>query len=209
MPIVYALAILLVSITVLLGLPQALDVAQTQIVAKGLPNNTVYAQNDRPQVAGTKRVNLTPQSLGLEAPVISATAALVKDLDADFLLFVKDPNKRVPIASTTKIMTALVAANYYQADDSLTVPKSALVEGSNMGLEEGEKLTFRSLLYGLLLNSGNDAAYTLAKNYPGGVSTFVQEMNQQSLKLGLTAPAIFPQLLTWLKYLPSPPKIQL
>lgn len=203
MPIVYALAILLASIAALLGLPQALNVAQTQIIDRSLPNNTVYAQNEpslhskersfgflfkdneNPQVAGAQKVNLTPQNLGLQPPIISATAVLIKDLDGDFLLYIKDPNKRVPIASTTKIMTALVAVNYYQLDNVLTVPDSALVEGSTMGLEAGEQLTFRSLLYGLLLNSGNDAAFTLAANYPGGVPSFIQEMNQQAIELGL------------------------
>lgn len=184
MPVVYALTVLLLSITLLLGLPKAVDLAQTKVSASNIPNNKIIESNNLGQVAGIEKA-IIPKNIGLPAPTVSATAVLVKDLDLDFLFFVKDPDKRVPIASTTKIMTAMIALDYYKPDDILIVPKSALKEGSTMELQEGEKLSVRSLLYGLLLNSGNDAAYTLAANYPGGVPAFVQAMNSKANNLGL------------------------
>ena len=82
-------------------------------------------------------------------------------------------------------MTAVVASDYFQQSQILTVTDASLVGGSNMGLKAGEQLTFRSLLYGMLLNSGNDAAYTIAANFPGGVNAFVNAMNQKAKSLGL------------------------
>lgn len=177
-PILYAASFVLFSVVLLLGLPHALSFTQTKISAQNIPSNQVI-------VTGVQKINPHPQSLGLPVPELSATATLIEDLNSNTILFVKDPNKRVPIASTTKIMTALIASQYFQTTDILTVPSSALVAGSTMGLKTGEKLTVRSLLYGLLLNSGNDAAYTLAANYPGEVEGFIKAMNDKVLQLGL------------------------
>ncbi|MBI4037171.1 D-alanyl-D-alanine carboxypeptidase [Candidatus Daviesbacteria bacterium] len=185
-PILYASGFLLLSIALLLGLPHALNFTQTKIAAQNIPSNQVLTiSGNQSVVAGVQKTNPHPQSLGLSVPELSATSALIEDLNSNTILFVKDPNKRVPIASTTKIMTALVASQYFQTTDILTVPSDALVSGSTMGLKAGEKLTVRSLLYGLLLNSGNDAAYTLAMSYPGGVEGFVKAMNDKIAQLGL------------------------
>jgi D-alanyl-D-alanine carboxypeptidase len=82
-------------------------------------------------------------------------------------------------------MTALVAEDLYQTADLLPVPPKAMVGGSGMGLVAGEKLTYRGLLYGMLLDSGNDAAYSLAEDSPGGFGAFVAKMNQKVQNLGL------------------------
>ncbi len=119
-------------------------------------------------------------------PKIYSKSAVVIDLDSNKILFDKGGSQRLSPASTTKIMTALVSKDYFKAGDVLTVSKESLVGGSTMGLNIGEQMSYRSLLYGMLLNSGNDAAYTIAVNYPGGLGGFVGKMNEKVSELGLT-----------------------
>lgn len=185
MPILYAVIVLLLSVNVILGLPRAVGLVQVKTSAVNIPNNHV-AERVVPEVAGVQKTTPPPKNLGVLPPLLSATSALALDLDSGFLFFVKDPDKRVPIASTTKLMTALVAVDYFQSTQVLSVPDTSLVSGSTMGLKSGEELTFRSLLYGMLLNSGNDAAYVIAANFPGGVIAFVEVMNTRAKALGLS-----------------------
>lgn len=93
---------------------------------------------------------------------------------------------RLPIASTTKAMTALVVIENCKMDDVVTVPKAAVgIEGSSIYLAEGEKLTVKELLYGLMLRSGNDAATALAIYAGGSVEGFAAMMNKKAESLGL------------------------
>ncbi len=117
-------------------------------------------------------------------PYISAQGAIVIDRDSQVPLVQKNPKLRFSPASTTKIMTALVALEYFRPNDILTV-HSGKVEGSVLGLEAGEKLTFENLLYAMMLPSANDATLAIAQNYPGGEATFVSKMNQKAIDLGL------------------------
>lgn len=117
-------------------------------------------------------------------PKVSARSVLVIDKSSGAILFSKNPNLRFSPASATKIMTALVALDYYKPEDILTV-EEIKVPPANMGLIPGERISAINLLYGLLLNSGNDAALTLAKNYPQGIETFVGEMNKVAQRLNL------------------------
>lgn len=137
------------------------------------------------QVAGVQKYNIPPVGKNIPMPSFSARAVLIKDLETGTVLFQKDANISYPIASVTKIMTAIIANEYFQHADVLTVNRSANIPGSRVGLTSGESLTFLSLLYGMLLNSGNDAAFALAENYPGGVLSFVSAMNKKALELGL------------------------
>ncbi len=82
-------------------------------------------------------------------------------------------------------MTALVASDYFKQNSVLTVSSSAYIPGSRVGLINGEDLSFRSMLYGMLLNSGNDAAFAIAENYPGGVLGFVSAMNKKAAEMNL------------------------
>lgn len=120
-------------------------------------------------------------------PDISAKAVVIMDGDSKVLLFSKNPNLLFSMASTTKIMTALVALDYYKMDDVLMI-KTENVEGVNVGFKKGEKLNFADILYAMLLPSGNDAALVLAQNYPGGEKAFVEKMNEKAriLHLGST-----------------------
>lgn len=118
-------------------------------------------------------------------PDISAKAIIIMDKDSKTVLYSKNPNLLFSMASTTKIMTALIALDYYKANDILTVKKEK-VEGVNVGFTIGEKLFFKDILYAMLLPSGNDAALTIAQNYPGGEKAFVEKMNEKARSLHLT-----------------------
>ncbi len=138
------------------------------------------------EVAGVeKKPSITVESGNLTSPKLDALSVLAEDLTTGQILYQKDIHKRLLPASTTKLMTALVAMDYFKLSDILTVTQDALVGGSEMGLALGEKLSFRSLLYGMMLNSGNDAAFAIASNYPGGTDNFVAAMNEKAKALGL------------------------
>ncbi len=117
-------------------------------------------------------------------PNISARGAIIMDTDSKVVLYEKNSNLRFSTASTAKIMTALTALSHFDLNNVLTV-KTATDEGALIGLDVGERLSFESLLYALLLPSGNDAALTIAQNYKGGQEEFVLEMNNNAQKFHL------------------------
>ena len=120
------------------------------------------------------------------AGAVSARAAVVIDADTGETLFEQNADSRLPMASTTKIMTALVALGEGDLDRVYTVkPEYAAVEGSSMYLKAGETLSLRDTLYGLMLASGNDAAVAIAGEC-GGMNAFVSKMNAKAAELGLT-----------------------
>ena len=101
-------------------------------------------------------------------------------------LYEKNANERSLIASTTKIMTALIVCEQCNVLDRMRIPKEAVgIEGSSMYLQEGEILTLQELLYGLMLSSGNDAAVALAIYCGGTVEGFAELMNDKARNLGL------------------------
>jgi len=102
------------------------------------------------------------------------------------VLYEKDADSRSLIASTTKIMTALVVAEQCNVLDRVRIPKEAVgIEGSSLYLREGEILTVQELLYGLMLHSGNDAAVALAIYCGGTVEGFAELMNDKARQLGM------------------------
>ena len=117
-------------------------------------------------------------------PIISAQAALAIDLDSGTALYEKNPDAGLLPASTTKIVTALVAMDYYNDGDVLVVNGTS-VDGRKMGLNKGERISAESLLKGLLIYSANDAAEVLAENYEGGREAFINAMNEKSKELSL------------------------
>ena len=118
---------------------------------------------------------------------VSAQKAIVLDSASGRVLYGKLQNERSLIASTTKIMTALVVCQQCNVLDRFRIPKEAVgIEGSSMYLKEGEILTIQELLYGLMLQSGNDAAVALAIYCGGTVEGFVQMMNDKAALLGLS-----------------------
>ena len=121
------------------------------------------------------------------AQAISAKSAVLMDCTTERLLYAKNPDTRSLIASTTKIMTAILVCEQCNVLDRMRVPAEAVgIEGSSMYLREGEILTIQDLLYGLMLHSGNDAAVALALYCGGTVEGFVQMMNDKARTLRLT-----------------------
>lgn len=120
-------------------------------------------------------------------PDVSAKSAVLIEQKSGKVLFVKDADERRPMASTTKIMTALtVLRNEKNLDRKVKIPLQAIkTEGSSMYLQEGEEMTIRDLLYGMLLVSGNDAANALAITVGGSMDKFLNEMNEEAARLKL------------------------
>ncbi len=122
---------------------------------------------------------------GSNFPQLSAQGVLAVDLDSGVTLYEKNSETPLLPASTTKIVTALVALDAYQLDQILTVPKNLKIDGQKMGLFAGEEMKVKDLLYGLLVYSANDAAETLASDYPGGYEAFVSAMNTKAQNLNM------------------------
>lgn len=120
-----------------------------------------------------------------EFPVISAQAVTAIDLATGTSLYQKNPDVKLLPASTTKMVTALVALDVYPLDSVLKAG-SLKVDGQKMGLYTEEEMKVEDLLYGLLVYSANDAALVLAQNYPGGYPAFVDAMNKKAESMGLT-----------------------
>ena len=117
---------------------------------------------------------------------ISAESAILMDFHSGTSLYEHNADKRMGMASTTKLMTALTVVSLTDTDKTVTVPKEAVgIEGSSLYLFEGEKMTVEQLLYGLLLSSANDAAVALAIFCSGSVEAFAREMNALGTGLGL------------------------
>ena len=124
--------------------------------------------------------------MAVPVSAVSAEKALVLDGVTGRVLFEKNADSRSLIASTTKIMTALVVCEQCNVLDRMRIPKEAVgIEGSSMYLVEGEVLTVQELLYGLMLRSGNDAATALAIYCGGTVEGFAELMNDKARNLGL------------------------
>lgn len=116
---------------------------------------------------------------------LTATGVFVMDLNSGVVLYDKNPHKRLKPASLTKIMTSLVALDYYKDDSVLKVINAQRSLGNTIDLLKGDQLLASDVILGLLISSGNDAAVTLAENYPGGYKAFVEKMNAKTLELGL------------------------
>ena len=124
-------------------------------------------------------------------PAIGAAEALLADMDSGQSMYAKAPDVRRPIASLTKVMTALIVLERRALEDVVTVSPDAVFTGddygssSTLGLRAGERLTVRDLLYALLLQSSNDAAEALAIDVSGSVDAFTSLMNERAATLGM------------------------
>ena len=120
-----------------------------------------------------------------KAPDINARSAIVIDFDSGRVLYEKNAYQKRPMASTTKIMTAIIALEYGNLDDVVTVSKNAAsIWGSTIKLTSGEQLTLKELMYGLLMCSGNDAAIAIAEHIGGSVESFLIMMNNKAKDIG-------------------------
>lgn len=121
------------------------------------------------------------------APEVSAVSAIVIEAQTGTVLWQKNAAERRAMASTTKIMTAILTIEAGDLDREFTVdPYAIMVEGTSMGLREGDRVSRRDLLYGILLPSGNDAANAAAVSVAGSTASFAELMNKKAQELGLT-----------------------
>ncbi len=118
-------------------------------------------------------------------PQIDAAGAVLMDAATNKVLYARTAHERLPMASTTKIMTAILAIEYGDLEAAVAVPKEAYgTEGSSMYLRLNEEISLRDLLYGLMLLSGNDAAVTIAVHIGGSVAGFAEMMNKKAAAIG-------------------------
>lgn len=110
----------------------------------------------------------------------------VIDRTSNTILFEKNSNETVPMASTTKIMTCIIALESSNLNEIVTISKNASsIHGSTLGLKEGMKVSMNSLIYGLMLRSGNDCAIAIAEHISGSVENFCTKMNEKAVSLNL------------------------
>ncbi|MBP3571861.1 MAG: D-alanyl-D-alanine carboxypeptidase [Clostridia bacterium] len=140
-----------------------------------------------PDQSGAVVVPAGDASLPVAFTGVNARAAVLLEAGSGEVIFGQNENARLPMASTTKIMTALVALEALPLDTSVKITAESVgVEGSSVYLAEGEVLTLEQLLYALLLESANDAASAIAVAVSGSVEAFAERMNRKATELGLT-----------------------
>src|SRR4030042_6721410 len=171
-------------ITSILNLYAALTIGSTDVM---------YFQND-PEARAFKKyesqVTYSVPPIKNEiavSPVVDGESGIIVDFESGKILYEKNSNKRMQIASITKLMTAIIALEEGNLDEIITISEEAAAqEGSKIWLLSGEQITLRNLLYAVLVHSGNDAAYAIAEHLGNGdVKIFVEKMNQKARDLGL------------------------
>ncbi|WP_139904296.1 D-alanyl-D-alanine carboxypeptidase family protein [Clostridium thermarum] len=131
-------------------------------------------------------VNVNAEPENVKPPYIEARNAIAIDAKTNRVLYEKNAHILTPMASTTKIVTALVALKYGDLNKKVTISaKAANIRGSVVGYKKGEEISLRELIYGLMLRSGNDAAIAIAEGISGSVEQFVQLMNEYATEIGL------------------------
>jgi serine-type D-Ala-D-Ala carboxypeptidase (penicillin-binding protein 5/6) len=126
------------------------------------------------------KINSVPSLRYPYYPFVTAQGVYIADLPSFTPVMELNAKEKFLPASTSKIITALVAFDIYKPDDVITV-HNPIQEGQVMGLQDGEKITMENLLYGILIHSGNDAAYAVAENY--GFDKFIDLMNKKAASL--------------------------
>jgi serine-type D-Ala-D-Ala carboxypeptidase (penicillin-binding protein 5/6) len=179
-----------VVLTSVLLLLLASGAARAQIPAPQPPPPTPVIQPGGQASLSPFPSTLRTPSTSTEVPEIHAASAVLADLDTGQVLFDLNRNERRPIASVTKIMTALLVVERTDLTDVVTVTEAAAsgqVSGvSGLGLVAGERIRVDELLYALLLQSANDAAEALAEHVSGSVDAFVEDMNARAEELGMS-----------------------
>lgn len=165
----------------------AIDLHKTQALLSPIPDFLRISENRQVTLLDlwSPMVQKSHGSTGSsEMSDLTAQGILMYDLTTDKVLYERDAKVRRPMASVTKIMTAIVAIENQRSDNRYIVSPEDIVGENSMGVTPGEVFTMEELLYGLMLPSGNDAAEVLANNYPNGHAAFVQAMNDKAKAIG-------------------------
>lgn len=147
---------------------------------------TIFAVDDEESIDYIWLQEIVEAAKDNKEPKIYSKSVVAYDRDSKLVLYGKNENERVPMASTTKIMTAILLTENVNLNQEVEVTKeAAMVGGSSLELKTGDKLTYEALLYGLMLCSGNDAATQIAISMAGSVEDFADLMNEKAQELGL------------------------
>ncbi len=148
-----------------------------------IPGKTIFTSPKRYNLQINEMPVLNKES---SFPIFSGQGVIAVDIDSGTSLYEKDADNKLYPASTTKILTALVAIDFYKPGDILVVGETKThSDEQRMGLMKGEEISFDNLMNGLLIYSANDAAWVLADNYPGGSDAFIVAMNEKARSLHL------------------------
>lgn len=154
-----------------------------------LAKNICYANIDDSElidIDNIKKETVATAAKNANELKLNARIGLIFDRNSKTILYEKNGLKQVPMASTTKIMTAIVVLENSNLSDIVTISKKAAgTGGSRLGLKVNDKITVHDLLYGLMLKSGNDAAVALAEHVAGGIDKFADLMNKKASEMGL------------------------
>ena len=144
----------------------------------------VYADDENEEIFENEFIEVVSQTTG--EPELNSRIAVAYDRKSKSVIWGKSENKRTAMASTTKIMTAILLIENSDLNQTITISsKSAGTGGSRLGLKRNDKITLRDLLYGLMLKSGNDSAVAIAETVGGSVEGFANMMNEKAKELGL------------------------
>ena len=178
------LVLIVIIALVTLTKPQKFEKTLEEKVPEFLYEATLINPNDKTPNPASFDVEKLPQST---FPEVSAQEVLFVDLTTNTITYNKNAKTKVPVASLVKIATSVVAVEHFKLDGKIVVSKKAANIGENiMGITEGEEYSLEELLYGLVLASGNDAAYAIAEGVAGDAETFTGWMNRKAQELGLT-----------------------
>jgi serine-type D-Ala-D-Ala carboxypeptidase (penicillin-binding protein 5/6) len=148
-------------------------------------SSSIYADDFYEGIPSAAVLSNQTTPVSAKIPNINALSAVVMDTVSGRVLYEKNGYSKRSIASTTKIITAIIAIENGNLEDEVTVSKKAAsVWGSTINLKEGQKLKLRELLYGLMLNSGNDAAIAISEYIGGSVENFCDMMTKKAMELG-------------------------
>lgn len=179
-------------ITTFLNFYAAASLGTSNSYLNGTPKEPLYSAPNAITLDVKYAANLPASKIPTKdkhaiAPQIDAKAAFIMDFESGAILYEKNADQKMQIASITKLMTAIIALENTNFDEIVTISnKAAITEGSKVWLLRDEKITMKSLLYALLVKSGNDAAVAIAEHIAEDVPSFVTMMNEKAKKLGLT-----------------------
>ncbi|HYL43882.1 MAG TPA: D-alanyl-D-alanine carboxypeptidase family protein [Ktedonobacteraceae bacterium] len=170
----------------------AFNAARSQTTSKDISSNGGTVPTGIQQSGNPYELIILPTDTDHPAPPVFAASAYLLDADTGATLYAYNPFMHLPMMSTTKLMTAVLAIEYGNLDQQITITAALNNDISHLsadstlfGLKKGETYTLRDMLYGLLLLSGNDAAIAIADTLAGNLPNFVAQMNQRAHQLGL------------------------
>ena len=150
-----------------------------------LPTMTSENSGLNPGYSFTPIQNSRPVPVGDKLPNVTALSAIVVEASTGHIIYARDENKKMFPASTTKMMTLIMALESDKLNEIVTVGKNAFgAEGSTLWLEVGDKIPLEDLLYGLIMHSGNDAAIAIAEHIDGDTKIFAEHMTKRARELG-------------------------